>query len=582
MKRFFVFILSFVMLLSTVYTTGYAVDGDEQEPVDMHFLDSTNEDATQVNSVENIEAIDLETSASTMILNGDVYSFVNTHAPDDLEIDISNAVQIASFQQDGIVPYDAAENQPPVANTGIYLVNPESLIDGQYTTETEFLIPTRLNGVEVCYDPDGGPIALIHNDSFPSGYVVDKRNAVGPNAGYVVRIFNEGYYPFAFTFIDQDGGASEIFSFAFSIVRRGVFESVDGELTSVTDKNIHTITVDYSIADAYYLGYLRTGFGGFSINIQLPDGTEASGGFCSGPYAYQDVENGVVLKKPEGISGECTYTIEVSTSSSLYVDGQTSYRLAYGEESQAPYFFEDVSDSMVLPHFYNQTGGTKNLERYLRETPISDYGNYYEITPTGTETVTLSSQYGRLRFKILDAVSFETLFDSDSITPHTISDNLTTSSAYFTVVDLNFAANTTYYLVVYNPSGLDNRESNSITVGDHRLTLDKATYPINSMSVSKGSMVTVSFDLNAPNGRPSYAETVSYSCKMPAWTDEYSVLTPGSSIWRNGFSSSDIKFKLGEASPVRADGSWQLRFAPKQSGAYPGGEIRIYYYYEIV
>ena len=575
-------VLSIATLLSTTCAVGYAADGSEQETGDTYFLENIGGDAAQANSVEYTEDIDLETQESTMLLNGEVYSLVNTSAPDDLEIDISEAVQIASFQQNGTVLYNTAENQPPVTNTGIYLLNPESLKDEEYTTETQYLIPKRLDGVDVCYDPEGGPIELIHNDSFPSGYVVDARNAPGLNAGYVIHIFNEGYYPFVFAFVDQDGGTSEIFSFVFDIVRRGVFEAVDGELTSVTDKNVHTITVDYSTADKYYIGYLRTGFGGFSINIQYPDGTKASGGFCSGPYAYQDVENGVVLKKPEGVSGECTYIIEVSTSSSLYVDGQTSYRLAYGEESQAPYFFEDVSDSMVLPHFYNQTSGTKNLERYLRETPISDYGNYYEITPTGTETVTLSSQYGRIRFKILDTVSFETLFDSYSIEPHTINDSLTTSSSYFTVVNLNFTAGATYYLVVYNTSHLDNKEANSITVGDHRLTLDKATYPIDSMSVSKGSMVTCSFNLNAPNGRPSYVETVSYSCQMPAWSDEYSVLTPGSSIWRTGFFSSDIKFKLGEASPVRADGAWRFRFAPMKSGVYPGGELRIYYYYEII
>ncbi len=114
MKRFLTIVLSIATLLSTTCAVGYAADGSEQETGDTYFLENIGGDAAQANSVEYTEDIDLETQESTMLLNGEVYSLVNTSAPDDLEIDISEAVQIASFQQNGTVLYNTAENQPPV------------------------------------------------------------------------------------------------------------------------------------------------------------------------------------------------------------------------------------------------------------------------------------------------------------------------------------------------------------------------------------------------------------------------------------------------------------------------------------
>lgn len=136
MKKFLTMILSLVLLLSATYTTAYATDRATQESLD---------------EAEDNYIFDLEATEPAMTLGGEVYSFIKNKA-DDVEIDLSTAVQIADFQQE-IVPYNSAEDQPPVADTGIYLLNPESLKDGQYTTDTQFLIPTRLDGVDVCYDP---------------------------------------------------------------------------------------------------------------------------------------------------------------------------------------------------------------------------------------------------------------------------------------------------------------------------------------------------------------------------------------------------------------------------------------------
>jgi len=197
----------------------------------------------------------------------------------DLEdFDISNAVRV--FEDELKIPEmdlksatnaiadGDSGNLPPVTNPMIFTLNPESLKDGNATTDTIFFLATRWNHEDLCYDPEGGVLQLVYNTSFPAAYIEyieDINNDA--YAGFAIRIFNEGTYPFVFAFADDAGNSSEIFSLQFDIERRGVFTSFTGNLSSVTDVKEYQITFDYSVEDELAIGILRTGSGGFVAEL---------------------------------------------------------------------------------------------------------------------------------------------------------------------------------------------------------------------------------------------------------------------------------------------------------------------------
>lgn len=211
-------------------------------------------------------SIDLETVSETVVESFTVLGSMESSQPEI--IDFSNAIDVSKQLisvdtesraeingQTELMPYAVSENQPPVADPAVFVLNPESARDGFYTTDTVFFIATRWNNTDLCYDPEGGSISLAYDDSFPGGYISVERQPT--YEGYYIQIFNHGKYPFIFAFTDENGGMSEIFTINFDIISRGVFTPIEGSLDSMTDIKEYDISVDYSVADEYSIGLLR-------------------------------------------------------------------------------------------------------------------------------------------------------------------------------------------------------------------------------------------------------------------------------------------------------------------------------------
>ena len=224
------------------------------------------------------------------------------------------------------------------------------------------------------------------------------------------KIFNAGIYQLQFQFSDSSGAIFGPVTLPFEVVRRGEFETISDSFSSATDTKTYPITVDYSVADEYCIGVLRTGKSGFSVSVYDSNGDLYGRNYADGPFYQQDISGKIDLPKPDGATGEYTFQVVVSSKESTYVDGDSSYRLAYGAKSQQRYFFEDVTDSMELPYYTKFRNRQQNIPEYInRTTKTSDYGNYYRFTAKGTEVVTLASTYGYYRFKILHATEFFTI-----------------------------------------------------------------------------------------------------------------------------------------------------------------------------
>lgn len=487
---------------------------------------------------------------------------------------------------DRATPATENGNQAPICEPRLGILNADSMKGDQYTTESEFIILTKYNGQNLCYDPEGDLLAINVFNDFPIGYVNFNyyEHPSGTWGGYRIKIFNAGVYPLQFYFTDSLGASSGIMETTFEVIRRGEFETISDSFSSATDTKTYPITVDYSVTDEYCIGTLRTGKSGFSVSVYDANGNLYGRDYADGPFYQQDISGKIDLPKPDGATGEYTFQVVVSSKESTYVDGDSSYRLAYGAKSQQRYFFEDVTDSMELPYYTKFRNRQQNNAEYInRTTTASEYGNYYRFTAKGTEVVTLASTYGYYRFKILHATEFFTMFDSDkSLDPphHIDGDN----TSYISTAELNFEAGQTYYVVVYdpNPTAMNSRGAYEIMVGERKVFPAVYQREIPSMPVTSGNQYSFNFTVTAPNGRAAYAEFISYSAKSLGWGTYYDALTPGAYNWRLS-SSKYIKFGYeNETNPlVKANGQWGLRFKPTSTGTYPGATLIVHYWYEL-
>ena len=540
-------------------------------------------------------SIDLETVSETVVESFTVLGSMESSQPEI--IDFSNAIDVSKQLisvdtesraeingQTELMPYAVSENQPPVADPAVFVLNPESARDGFYTTDTVFFIATRWNNTDLCYDPEGGSISLAYDDSFPGGYISVERQPT--YEGYYIQIFNHGKYPFIFAFTDENGGMSEIFTINFDIISRGVFTPIEGSLDSMTDIKEYDISVDYSVADEYSIGLLRVGKSVIVLDVYDENGEKYDTACCDG----QNINDKVVLKKPDGMNREYTYKLKVRTAPSeeYYVDGDSSFRIAYGESSQLHYFFEEVYNSIDLPYYHTVRGtreenGTEPVGRL----PVSDFGNYYRISTNGTERVTLTSSDDHLRFKILDERTLRTLFDSEELLPLSIENSTTKIPTYYVGADINFEAGTSYYLCVYDPNPNSTYRSYAITVGEPKMFSGYRTIHIPDRIVSAGTTYTATFDLDRVNDGPMYVDKIGYHGYSVDWAPEgghFSVRSPGKSTWvTNSLYHSNIEYNYWDPDtvPVRADGEWSLRFTAAKSGTCTGRWVRIFYATEL-
>ncbi|NCE66335.1 hypothetical protein D1159_17605 [Pseudoflavonifractor sp. 524-17] len=583
MKRFWSMLLCLAMVLS-LGVTALAAEPVEEE---ISLLPDNAEPLSYtIGSGTRTPAVDLPQESATSTGNG--LTLVEPRVSEE-EIDFSSAILIAGEVSDNsIMTADVADNQAPVGKPSIFVINPESMIDGQYTTATIFYIATRWNNQDLCYDPEGGPLFLATNN-FPAGYITELNDEdYGTYAGYAVRIFNRGSYFFQFAISDMYNGMTPVTSLNLNIISRGVFETIDGSLTSATAVDRHSITVDYTNTDTYCLSLLRKGTGGFKVTVYDENGTQCGTSTVSDLHTGNRAKGAIELKRPEGVTGSYSYSVSVAAVDKYFSAGDTTYRLAYGAEDQKVYFFEDVSDSIELPYYVPYRDMLKDHDyRSICDLTPSDYGDYYKITTKGPETITLTQRRDYFRFKILSTSTFETLYDSRDLQPYDPYGSSSSVPFECISVKVNFTPGESYYVVVYSPEGVGAPYGYEISVGDRQLISRSAEYTIPEMSFVKGTPRMLNFKLTPVTGLSGYVNTVDYSAHTATAYNmhgsQFSVLSPGTSTWRTNVPhtrSIDFGFKSGQPL-VNCGGTWQLRLTPTESGTYPGAKITVYYMCEI-
>ncbi len=107
-----------------------------------------------------------------------------------------------------------AANQPPVAELQVAILNPESMINGKFTTETQIAWLWSYNGQDFTYDPDGDEIADIRIGGISSSDII---GTLTGNIGFATQFKTATQYVLTFQVQDSQGAWSNIAQYAFSI-----------------------------------------------------------------------------------------------------------------------------------------------------------------------------------------------------------------------------------------------------------------------------------------------------------------------------------------------------------------------------
>jgi len=439
MKKICSFFVCSMMLLNLVIGAG-AVDNSsfsinmEGETVAVGDSATSPEPASE----ENLE-VPIDKDSETALVSPENMTISTMDSPEEVDLTETNieengytviasenpisaplnpsSVQTIDLQSVGQKMLSAAElpeNQPPIGTPELIIENPDSMKNGQYTTDSKFLIVTSYNGQDLVSDPEGGPLNLTFNSSFPAGYFSAFDN--GLYKGFEVHMFHIGYYVLNFAFTDQVGDMSDnMWTMNFDIIRRGDYTILEDSFSSATDMKEYPITVDYSKESSYSIAIMRTGTCGANVQVLDSDGNSVGSTFINSQASTQSVASGITLKKSADGTDVCNYVIKVSTTQSFFDKcadtSDTRYQIAYGGKSQVKYFFEDVTSNTKTAYYKTKRDLQELGNTYESYTgAVSDYGNWYKMVAQGTETVTMAlNKANKINFKIVDVNSMQTL-----------------------------------------------------------------------------------------------------------------------------------------------------------------------------
>lgn len=155
-------------------------------------------------------ASDLERSEQFISENMLQQNFQEVNISDNLSL-VTDGIKETVVTQEAMA---MAENQPPVAELQVAVLNPESMINGKFTTETQIAWLWSYNGQDFTYDPDGDSIVDIRIGGISSGDII---GTLTGNIGFATQFNTAAQYVLTFQVQDSRGAWSNVAQYAFSI-----------------------------------------------------------------------------------------------------------------------------------------------------------------------------------------------------------------------------------------------------------------------------------------------------------------------------------------------------------------------------
>lgn len=126
-------------------------------------------------------------------------------------------------------------NRPPIPGLRYVILNPDSIINGQLTTNTQIAWLWSYNGEDYTYDPDGDLITQLTVNGISSEDIIGYLTG---NIGFVTRFTVPGQYYMTYKCADAEGAWSEDNTFVINI------EPADGNTRPVCVINYSTLETD--------------------------------------------------------------------------------------------------------------------------------------------------------------------------------------------------------------------------------------------------------------------------------------------------------------------------------------------------
>ena len=439
----------------------------------------------------------------------------------------------------------------PTAGLIPVIVNEESLVDGQITTET--IIVFFYDDT----DADGDAITGRYVDGNAVDFILGE-----VDGGFVMQITVPGSYQLYYQVEDSAGEFSRIVGYAIDVIEAPVVEPYqvfEGSFSSANDSVTYDFSIDFTEMDSAAVCLVRKGYVGASIEVYDESGNQV---FIRSTGSRQ-AKNWGFIDKQSSDATVCNYTIVAKPKS--YENRASDYRIIIGDKNETELMMSGIENTVLLEQYYE----TKtNLENSSYVPNVGEY--WFKYKRESTSVITILSNVSDIRFKILDASGTHVMYDSaaDSDTHKTSF----VGSGAFTCAEkarLNTVVGTEYYLVVYSTNPNNNLSLRTGTmgtaVGNPVMCADQTRIsPYTSVKINASGHRSMSFSVDGSDlPLTAQVDKVTVNGVTMSYVYQWGTSAPNMSSWlySDNFSSYiKIGYTFDSTNNALLHGTWQASF----------------------
>lgn len=466
------------------------------------------------------------------------------------------------------------ERTAPTAGLIPIIINEESLVDGQITTDT--MIAFLYNDS----DEDSDTIVGRYVDGSAVDYILGEIDG-----GFVIQITVPGTYQLYYQVEDSAGEFSRAIGYIIDVIQAPVeeeYQVFEGSFTSAEDSATYNFSVDFSQMDSAAVCLVRKGYVGTSIKVYDEEGNEV---LFRGTGSRQ-AKNWGYIDKPSADATVCNYTVVATPSS--YEDRASDYRIIVGDKNDTELMMSGIENTVLLEQYYESK---VNLQNSAYVPNVGEY--WFKYQRNSTSVITVLSDVSDIRFKILNVDTLAVMYDSatDSSTHKT---SFTGNSGNWICAEkarLNTVVGTEYYLVVYctNPN-----ESLSLRSGSMATAVGNPVMCASSIRIVPGVSVTAigsgysstrTFNVNGDDiPTTAQVDSISLGGTVMSKIMRWRLMAPNKSTWvanqSNFYPAIDFDFVKDTTSNASLKGIWGVAFQSSDSRYTFTPSYSISYYYE--
>lgn len=431
--------------------------------------------------------------------------------PEDLELQSIDSLQ--TFANDEITT--AEVNHAPIAGLQYAVLNPDSLVDGQFTRETQLAFFWKWDNTLYTYDIDEGDTISAYIGGVPLENCVALGGEDYTFEGFAVIDLEPGDYELAFYVIDNHGAQSNVARLSFSIIDTTEQPSPDitvfeDSLASAEDVKTYTVPVDFTQTPEVMISLIRTGASGLKISVLDEAGNKVKEGSCYPnmgtapiPSTYNGIYNkySIELEQPNNVQTQ-TYTIKVENYKE-FKQNDANYKIKVGSKEEI--LALTAGRENVTPLYVNRFNSENYMSRYYIDQDLPstnpECGDWYEFMGDGKMVFTIFQSKEKddvLRFQIRDSSMDNVLYDSAQDTSAHKVDEESISDFYSEKTTQTLNVGQKYYLVVYSTKEqiVSNSFSYCICIGDPYYVLDSIYVNAENIRFRKGVDTTFTIPMN--------------------------------------------------------------------------------------